>query len=97
MKPGSASRQFMAVGWPAFIAACLLELVVFALVDPQDLHWSGQPLGLSRLGVYSAAFFVFWSISALGCALTALLTRPAVDVDTGLFSVGDLPGDGGRR
>jgi hypothetical protein len=69
------SRIIMGVAWPAFIAACLLELLVFALVDPQDLHWSGQPLGLSRMGVYSAGFFLFWAVSSVGCALTALLAR----------------------
>ena len=71
------SRTVMRVAWPAFLAACLLELVVFAMVDPQDLRWGGHPLGLSRIGVYSAVFFVFWALSAVGCALTALLAPPA--------------------
>ena len=31
----------MGLAWPAFIAACLLELLVFAMVDPQDVTWSG--------------------------------------------------------
>lgn len=69
------SRIVMGLAWPAFIAACLMELLVFALVDPQDLHWSGQPLGLSRMGVYSAGFFLFWAVSSVGCALTVLLVR----------------------
>lgn len=80
----SMGRAFLGIAWPAFIAACLLELVVFALVDPQDLHWTGQPLGWSRIGVYSAAFFVFWAISLLGCALAVLLARPAAGVDPAL-------------
>lgn len=71
------SRTVMSVAWPAFIAACLLELVVFALVDPHDVRWTGQPLGLSRMGVYSAGFFVFWAVSCVGCALTALLLERA--------------------
>ncbi len=71
------SRTVMRVAWPAFLAACVLELVVFGMVDPQDLRWDGQPLGLSRIGVYSAAFFVFWAVSGVGCALTALLAPPA--------------------
>ena len=71
------SRTVMRVAWPAFLAACVLELAVFAMVDPQDLRWGGQPLGLSRTGVYSAAFFVFWAVSSVGCALTALLAAPA--------------------
>lgn len=70
---------FMRMAWPAFIAACVLELVVFALVDPIDLAWTGEPLGLSRLAVYSAGFFMFWTVSALGCALSVLLGRHPAD------------------
>ena len=69
----------MGLAWPAFIAACLLELLVFAMVDPHDVNWNGQPLGMSRMGVYTAAFFVFWAVSGVGCALTALLARPGKD------------------
>lgn len=66
-------QRIMWIIWPAFLAACVLELLVFALVDPQDLHWSGQPLGLSRQGVYSIAFFVFWLVCMGASSLTALL------------------------
>jgi hypothetical protein len=76
------SRTIMGLAWPAFIAACLLELVVFAMVDPHDVRWTGQPLGLSRMGVYTAGFFVFWAVSAVGCALTALLARPSEAVNS---------------
>lgn len=76
MEPNSMSRALLGLAWPAFLTACMLELAVFALVDPHDLQWDGQPLGWSRPGVYSAAFFVFWAVSAVGCALTALLARP---------------------
>jgi hypothetical protein len=39
------------VAWPAFLAACLLELAVFALVDPLDLQWAGQSIAWSRQAV----------------------------------------------
>jgi hypothetical protein len=67
----------MATGWPAFLAACVLELVVFAVADPLDLQWAGAPLGWSRQGVYTGAFFVFWVVSFAACAFTMLLrTQP---------------------
>ena len=75
------SLKLMRVVWPAFLSACVLELVVFALVDPQDLHWGGQALPLSRQGVYSLSFFVFWAISVGSNALTALLGTPPVEVN----------------
>ena len=71
----------MRIAWPAFLAACLLELLVFALVDPQDIHWSGHPLGLSRTGVYTAAFFAFWAVSAVASGLAALLGRSPADIN----------------
>ncbi len=63
----------MRAAWPAFLAACVLELVVFALVDPQDMHWSGHALELSRQAVYTLAFFVFWGVSTGACVVTAAL------------------------
>lgn len=76
MEPDIDGRRWMGLAWPAFLAACLLEVAVFALVDPSDLQWAGQPLGWSRVGVYSGGFFLFWAVSAVGCALTALLVQP---------------------
>ena len=63
----------MTIAWPAFLAACGLQLLVFAFVDPLELHWSGQPLAWSRQAVYSGAFFLFWAAAAVSSALTALL------------------------
>ena len=39
------TQRLMWIAWPAFLSACVLELVVFAAVDPNDLQWVGQPLG----------------------------------------------------
>lgn len=64
----------MWIAWPAFLMAGALEMLVFALVDPHDLHWAGQPLQLSREGVYTTAFFVFWAVVAASGALTTLLS-----------------------
>lgn len=65
------SKLIMAVAWPAFLAACLLEAVVFAVVDPLDLSWGDGPLGWSRQAVYTVAFFIFWGAAFLS-SLTAL-------------------------
>ncbi|MGZ5180059.1 MAG: hypothetical protein ACXWC6_03620 [Ramlibacter sp.] len=70
------ARTLMVVTWPAFLAACLLELFVFAVVDPLDLRWAGHALGWSRADVYTAAFFVFWAAAIVACALSLLLRAP---------------------
>ena len=67
------NERLMWIAWPAFLSACVLELVVFALIDPAELHWRGDPLGWSRQGIYTAAFFAFWAASALASTLTAVL------------------------
>ncbi len=65
----------MQVVWPAFIAACLLELIVFAMVDPSEIHWMGRSPGWSRQAIYAGAFFVFWAVCALASTLTLVLGR----------------------
>lgn len=80
-------RTLMVVAWPAFLAACLLELLVFAVVDPLDLQWAGHALGWARADVYTLAFFVFWLAAAAGCALSSVLrivpqdARPPFEAD----------------
>lgn len=71
--PSLAAQRLMWAAWPAFLAACVLELVVFALVDPLELHWAGHELGWSRQGVYTAAFFFFWLVTLGACAVAAML------------------------
>lgn len=68
------ARAFMAVAWPAFLSACLLEVAVFAVVDPAELSWGGGPLGWSRQAVYTLAFFVFWAAGLLSGGLALALT-----------------------
>ena len=70
------TQRLMWIAWPAFLVAGALEVLVFAMVDPQDLHWFGQPLALSRLGVYTLAFFAFWVLTMASGALTTLLAVP---------------------
>jgi hypothetical protein len=67
--------------WPAFLAACALELIVFAFVDPLELQWSGQALGISRQAVYTGSFFVFWLVSIGACALTTMLRLAPAEVN----------------
>ena len=74
-------KRLMWVLWPAFLVAGLLEMLVFALVDPQDLHWAGQSLELSNQAVYTGAFFLFWLLAMLASGLTALLSMAPDEVN----------------
>ncbi|MBX3610276.1 MAG: hypothetical protein KF871_10305 [Hydrogenophaga sp.] len=72
------ARRWMWVVWPAFLLAAVLEMVVFAFVDPGNLHWHGQPVAWSREAVYTVSFFVFWAITAVSSALSLVLAAPSV-------------------
>lgn len=88
---GSLSRgqRALSVLWSAFLTAGVLEMVVFALVDPRDLRWfGGDPLDLAPRAVYTLAFFVFWAVIALGGALSLLLCTPSSGAARAEDSVG---------
>lgn len=71
-------EQIRIVLWPAFLMAGVLEMIVFAFVDPRQLHgFAGQPLDLSPMAIYTIAFFVFWAVIGLAGALTELLSTSA--------------------
>ena len=38
------AKRWMWIVWPAFLMAAVLEMLVFAFVDPSGMHWQGlQP------------------------------------------------------
>jgi hypothetical protein len=74
-------QRLMWIVWPAFLMAGVLEVLVFAMVDPQDIHWFGAPLEWSRQAIYTAAFFVFWAITTVSGALTVLLAMSSPEVN----------------
>jgi hypothetical protein len=74
MSESRAGLSALAVLWPSFLMAGVLEVVVFALVDPTQLHWfGGAPVELPASAVYTLAFFVFWVVIAAAGAMTRFL------------------------
>lgn len=82
------SQRMMWIIWPAFLMAGILEMLVFVMVDPQDLHWFGQTIQLSRQGIYTVSFFVFWVIAMLSSGLTTLLAISPVEVNRSAQAAG---------
>lgn len=74
-------QRLMWIGWPSFLMAGVLEMVVFSLVDPQDMHWFGHQLEFSRQGIYTLSFFVFWLVASLSSALTTLLSLSSSEIN----------------
>ena len=77
----SVLRHAALIMWPSFLAACLLEALVFALVDPGDVHWFGQMPQPSRQSVYSVAFFLFWMITMACSSLVLWLARTEQNIN----------------
>lgn len=75
------AKRMMWIAWPAFLVAGLFEVLVFGLVDPQDLQWFGHPLALSRPGVYTLSFFAFWLLTMVSSGLTTLLSMSPFEVN----------------
>lgn len=70
-----SKRSILSIAWPAFLIAGVLEMFVFMLFDPQDAHWLGRPLELSRQGVYTISFFVFWILAMASSSLSLFLSQ----------------------
>ena len=66
-------QKLMWVAWPAFLAAAVLEMLVFAFIDPSELHWRNQPVTWSAQAVYTLSFFIFWLVAMLASGLAVLL------------------------
>jgi hypothetical protein len=82
MPPLNTAQRTMSLLWASFLMAGVLEVIVFALVDPLQLHWfGGAALELPARAVYTLAFFVFWAVIAAGAALTLLLCRGADELN----------------
>ena len=75
------AQRMMWIAWPAFLVAGVLEMLVFGMVDPQDIQWFGHPIEMSRQGIYTLSFFVFWAITGASSALTTLLSISPFEVN----------------
>lgn len=72
-------KNIMWILWPSFLMAGILEILVFGLLDPNDINWFGQPLNLSHAGIYTLGFFCFWLITTFSSALSIFLAKPYID------------------
>ena len=78
-------KNLLTILWPAFLMAGVLEMMVFAVVDPAELHGSGgELLGWSSQAVYTLSFVSFWGVISAAGVLTWFLnqTREAINTRT---------------
>jgi len=70
------AQRVMWIAWPAFLVAGVLEMLVFAVLDPMDVPWLTESFQMSRMGLYTLAFFVFWMVTAVASAMSVFLAYP---------------------
>lgn len=74
-------QRWMAVGWSAFLSAAVIEVLVFAAFDPQDMVWLGQSLQWSRMAIYTLTFFVLWAVLLVAAWAAVLLVAPPAQIN----------------
>lgn len=69
-------RRIVALLWSSFLTAGVATVLFFAAFDPQAILMETRFADLSRLGAYTAGFFLFWTLTASSCALMDYFQRP---------------------
>jgi len=59
------TQKCIAVLWPSFMVAIVASGLFFSAFDPDDLLPFGEQTEVSRLGIYSIGFLLFWLVSAI--------------------------------
>lgn len=75
------TRRWMWIAWPAFLAAGMVETLVFAVFDPQDMMWLGQQIELSRMAIYTLSFFALWAVFLMAGFLTIVLSMSSAETN----------------
>ena len=73
-------QRIIAVLWPSFLTSGIATGLFFTVFDPLDLTMLTGHLDISRMGVYSMGFFMFWLLTSATCALTCYFQRPCEQV-----------------
>ena len=61
--PGT--QKCIAVLWPSFLVAIVATGLFFSAFDPDDLYPFGEQTDVSRMGMYTVGFLIFWLITAI--------------------------------
>ena len=80
-KPIPKIQFYGAVLWPSFLIAAIASGLFFSTFDPLEIMSFVTSKEISRLGVYTIGFMIFWALAILSSLGTALLCKPCNLVD----------------
>jgi len=73
-------QRVIAVLWPSFLTSGFATGLFFTAFDPIDLMMISGQVEISRMGVYSIGFFLFWLLTAASCGLTCYFQKPCTQI-----------------
>lgn len=73
-------QRIIAVLWPSFLTSGVATGLFFTAFDPNDLMMISGQAEISRMGVYSIGFFLFWLLTAATCGLTCYFQKPCEQI-----------------
>jgi len=66
-------QRVIAILWPSFLTAGIATILFTTAFDPEVIF---VDYDVTRLGVYSITFFVFWLLGAVTAMTTCFFLRP---------------------
>ena len=71
-------QRVVAILWPSFITAGIATVLFTTAFDPAVIFIDYD---ISRLGIYTICFFLFWSLGAITAASTCYFLKPCAIIN----------------
>jgi len=71
-------QRVVAILWPSFITAGIATVLFTTAFDPAVIFFDYD---ISRLGIYTICFFMFWSLGAITAAATCYFLKPCATIN----------------
>jgi len=71
-------QRVVAILWPSFITAGIATVLFTTAFDPAVIFIDYD---ISRLGIYTICFFLFWSLGAITAASTCYFLKPCATIN----------------
>lgn len=68
-------KQLISVFWPSFLIAALVDVLFFALLEPDQFSYKEEPIFQNLLAAYTVGFLIVWLLGICSSALTCYFQR----------------------
>jgi len=75
------THRALQILWPAFLVAGVIEMLLFASIEPGEVRWFGFLLGWEPVTIHSIVFLLLWLLVSGASAMTVLLQQTAEELD----------------